>query len=387
MTWLGNIHLLRWQDAVDFVVLAAALYLLIRWATEARALRLALGIVGLHAASIVARHFNLVITGWVLEGAAVVTVILLVMVFQPEIRRALMGLDSRLRSLSRRTRTLAGTYRRTADAAFSLGSSRTGALIVFVRTNSITELTDGGIDIGAEISPELLEAIFNKWSPLHDGAVIVEGGRIARARVFLPLTQRTNLPRSWGSRHRAAVGLAERSDALVLTVSEQSGEVHIMSGRSARLVENAASLVGILEDIHIHPKRSIPSKLRRVLFANLKPKLAALGLALMLWVTSSLVAMATVRTINVPVEFSNVPAGLVVSGQSATEVRIQLRGSEWLLDSVDLTRVVAHFDLREIKEGWQTLSLQPDTLDLPPGIVVEQVSPRTISVRLAHRQG
>ncbi len=369
------------------MVLAVALYLLIRWAHDARALRVMLGIVLLHAAAQVARHFDLVITSWVLEGAAVTTVAFLLVVFQPEIRRALTRFDGSLLFLSHVLKTGSSTHQKLAEAAFSLAASRTGALIAIVRNNSITELTDGGVKIGAEVSAPLIEAIFHKPSPLHDGAVIVEGDRILRARVFLPLTQRHGFPRSWGSRHRAAIGLAERSDATVLSVSEQTGEVHLMQGREIRRLEDVASLVRALQVGHEQLKMSFWGKLRRGALANLKPKLAALGLAFVLWAISSLWVAASVRSVDVPVEFSNVPAGMVVVGQSTTDVRVQLRGSEWLLDSVDLNNLIAHVDLRGAGTGWQRVPLPGDTLDLPHGIVIDQISPRTVSVQLVHRKG
>jgi len=386
MDWLAPFHLLRWQDAVDFFVLAFALYLLIRWAHEAHALRIASGVVILHVSSLLTRHFGLVISGWVLEGAAAITVISLLIVFQPEIRKALTRLDVRLRFLSRGQSQMATTYRVLADAAFSLSHSRTGALIVLVRQDSVAELTDGGASLNADLSQELLSAIFHKSSPFHDGAVLVEADHVTKARVFLPLTHHTGFPRSWGSRHRAAVGLAERSDALVLTVSEQTGEVHLMDGRGIRHLDSPSALVDALSTGHDRPKTSLWSRLRRSATADLKPKAAAVGLALVLWAASSLLVAASVRTVTVPVEFSNVPTGLVVAAQSATEVRLQLRGNGWLLDSEDFTKLVAHFNLVGTTQGWQALPLEQDTLDLPHGIIVESVSPRTISVELVRQQ-
>ena len=383
--WLGNLGSLRWQDGVDFGVLILAFYVLIRWAMVARALRLALSVVGFYVASLIARSWNLVITAWVLEAAAVITVVLLVVVFQAEIRRPLMRLDSRFRSLTQRRHSLTEAYREIAEAAFSLAANRTGALIVLVRSNSVADITDGGVELGATISPDLVEAVFQKSSPLHDGALLVEGDRIRKAGVVLPLTQRAGLPRSWGMRHRAAMGLAERSDALVVAVSEQSGDVHLVVGRGARRVPDAPSLLRMLEDLHSHPARGFSGRLRRALLGNWKPRLAALGLALLFWAAISLLALTSVRTFSVPVEFSDVPDGLEVVGQSTTRIQLQVRGSEWLLDSIDLDKVVAHLDLQGVREGWQNRELQADFLDLPPGIVVERIYPERVSVHLTRR--
>lgn len=374
--------LLRWQDAVDFVVLALALYVLIRWASEAHAFRIASGVVILHVGSLLARHFGLVITGWVLEGAAATTVVFLLIVFQPEIRKALTRLDGRVRFMSRRRSRMEITYRILAEAAFSMSRKRIGALVVLVRRDSVGELTDGGVSLNADLSNELLCGIFQKESPLHDGAVVLEEDRISKARVFLPLTHRADVDRSWGSRHRAAVGLAERSDALVLTVSEQTGHVHLMDGKNIRRIESAAALVEALTVGDDRPMTSLATRVRQATTANLKVKAVALSLALVLWAASSLLVAASVRTVTAPVEFIDVPPGLAVTAQTATEVRLQLRGNSWLLDSENFGRLVAHCSLDGAAEGWQNVTLQQDALDLPHGLTVESIFPHTISVEL-----
>ncbi|MCL4851501.1 MAG: diadenylate cyclase, partial [Bryobacteraceae bacterium] len=106
---------------------------------------------------------------------------------------------------------------------FRLAAEKTGALLVLVRNDSITELMDGTIELAANISPEILEAIFQKNSPLHDGAAVIDGDQIVYANAVLPLTQRADLPVMYGTRHRAAMGLTELSDAIVIAVSEERG--------------------------------------------------------------------------------------------------------------------------------------------------------------------
>src|ERR1035438_5934938 len=128
--------LVRWQGAVDFVVLTAALYILLRWAQQARALRVALVVLGLHAGALVARHFDLVLTSWVLDGAAILAIVVLLLVFQAELRRFFMRLDSLLNWRSQEASRLAETYQSISHAAFRLASGSIGALIVVVRRNT-----------------------------------------------------------------------------------------------------------------------------------------------------------------------------------------------------------------------------------------------------------
>lgn len=215
----------RWQTVVDFLFLAVAFYVMLRWARSARALRIALGIVGLHALALLARQLDLVVTSWLLDFLSILAVVLLLLVFQPELRRVFMGLDSALRRFPRVRSASMQNNQEIAEACFDLAPARVGALIVIVGRDSIGELLEGGVSLGADISSKLLKAIFQKESPLHDGAVIIEKDRISKANVVLPLTHRPDVPAFYGTRHRAAMGLAERCDALVMAVSEERGQV------------------------------------------------------------------------------------------------------------------------------------------------------------------
>src|SRR5580693_6833992 len=135
------IHLppVHWQSVVDFVVLTAALYVLLQWAQQARALRVALVVLGLHAAALVSRHFDLVLTSWVLDGAAILAIVVLLLVFQTELRRFFMRIDSLLNWRAQAASRLGETYQSIARAAFRLAAGSVGALIVVVRSNAVGE--------------------------------------------------------------------------------------------------------------------------------------------------------------------------------------------------------------------------------------------------------
>ncbi|HZT30022.1 MAG TPA: diadenylate cyclase [Bryobacteraceae bacterium] len=375
---------LRWQTFVDFLALAAALYILLRWSQRARALRIALTIVGLHVLALLARHFELMITGWLLDGAAALAAIYLLLAFRAELRHAFLGLDSLL--AQRPSGLLTPTYRAIGKTAFNLAAERLGGLMVLVRRDAIEELLDGGVALRAEVSAELLDAIFQKTSPLHDGAVILENDRVAMANAVLPLTERKEVPPHYGTRHRAGMGLAERCDALVVVVSEERGEVTLMDGRVMRRMDHVEELVQLLQRLESRAQLHLKQRLWRVFAANLKFKFAALGLAGLLWGMTFLVTGTTVRTVSVPVEFINVPAGMEITRQSFDHLQVQVSGSSWIMDSVSLSRLVARFDLRSASAGLVTLRITPGVLNLPPGLVMERVSPEGLEVRLVPRR-
>ena len=368
---------------VDFLVLAAAFYALLRWAISARALRIALAVVVLRALALLTQRLDLVITSWILDGAAILTILLLLLIFQPELRRAFMQLDSALQHRLRAPSAVAHQNRIIADVAFELARSRTGALIVVVRRDAVNELTEDGVAIGATVSAGLLIAIFQKTSPLHDGAVLLEGGRVTKAGVVLPLTHGREVPAFYGTRHRAGMGLAERCDASVIVVSEESGEVTLMQGRRRQQIEAPMKLVTALEDKQGSTQASGASRLKRLLFTNLRLKLAALGLAAIFCSISFLAAGNSVRTVVVPVEFSNVPAGMEIADQSADTLELQVRGSPWIMDSVNLGELIARYDVKDLQSGRHTLELPSNALNLPPGIAVERMTPAKIRIVLS----
>jgi hypothetical protein len=137
---------------------------------------------------------------------------------------------------------------------------------------------------------------------------------------------------------------------------------------------------------------SLGTRLRRFFSKNLELKFAAFGLAGVIWGMSFVAAGTTIRTLSIPIEFSNVPHGMEVASQSADTLEIQVQGSPWIMDSVNLGRFVGRFDLRQAEPGWHTLRFQKSSLDLPPGVAVDRVNPETIRIQLApygvqHSQG
>jgi len=366
----------HWQSAVDFLVLAVALYFLLRWSRQTRALRLALSILALRVAALLARQLDLLITSWVLDAATVITILALLVVFQPELRRAFMRFDIRGRPRQREQRSALSAI---STAAWSLAESRCGALIVLARKDSLAELMTPGIPLNGQISPEVLIAIFQKGSPVHDGAAVIEADVIARVGAILPLTIRTDVPDQYGTRHRAGMGLAERSDALAIVVSEERGEVTLMSETRARLVPDRDALVTALTALS---DRSEPVRRRTRRLPQFGLQATAVALAALVWGVTFLFPGRSVQVRTVPVELRNVPPGLIVSGQSSATLQVWLRGSQFLFDTVNLGSVAARCDLSAAHEGVNVIPLSAETVDTPFGITVEALAPRQVRVQL-----
>ncbi|HEV8439838.1 MAG TPA: diadenylate cyclase CdaA [Methylomirabilota bacterium] len=224
------LHTFRLRDAIDILVVAFVLYRVFVMFKETRAVQMLLGLGGLMVASFVARRFELFSTSWLLENFWSFWVLALIVLFQPELRRALAQLgQSRLfqgMALAAREQQshLLDDVVKAADA---LAGKRIGALIVLERSTGLRNYAELGVPLDAVVSADLLVSLFLPYSPLHDGAVFIRGDRVAAAGCFLPLSRNTQLGRAMGTRHRAALGLAEETDAVVLVVSEETGRISL----------------------------------------------------------------------------------------------------------------------------------------------------------------
>src|SRR5437867_7058576 len=314
---MPNILFVRWQNIVDLLVLVTVIYWLLRWGRPTRVLVLFVGIGALVLTGSLARQLDLIVTAWVLHVAAIAAVVLLVVVYHSEIRHALTHLDLLNRLVRQMQLEPTSEGIAIAQTAFALAAIKRGALIVLAKTDSLKNLLTGGVPLEGMISREILEAIFRKVSPVHDGAVVIEAGRISRVGVFLPLTSREDLPNYYGTRHRAAIGLAEQSDAKVIVVSEERGEVSLVEDSVIRRMENVTDLIQQMPRAGTSESSLSSRKIRARLFGKLKLKVLASGMASLIW---GLVFMTgvSVRTFTAPIEYENVPAGLEITDPSNT---------------------------------------------------------------------
>ncbi len=376
MRQLATIH---WQSGVDFFVLAIALYLLLRWSRQARALRLALSILALRVGALLARQLELLITSWVLDAATIIAILALLIVFQPELRRALMRFDIMGRASNREQVSALSAV---STAAWSLARARCGALIVLARKDSLAELTTPGIVLNGRVSPDVLVALFQKESPVHDGAAIVEGDLITRVGAILPLTLRSHVPEQYGTRHRAAMGLAERSDALAVVASEERGEVTLMWENQMRVMTDADALLATLRSMGGQSAARPGLSLGTLRAPALRLQATAIALAALVWSVTFLFPGRSVQVRTVPVEFTNVPPSLTVAGQSTDTLQVWLRGNQFLFDTLDLNALAARCDLGAAHEGMNAIPLRAAAVDVPFGLKVEAVTPREVKVRL-----
>lgn len=239
MTWQVNFMIVQLQglvstigvlDIIDIVVVAYFLYRVYLMLKNTRAATLVKGLLVLVGFMIICRTLNLHVISWLLEKSMTVIMVALPVVFQPELRRALeqIGRGKLFRKGSELDeQEINAMLDAIASATKAMSASKVGALMVFERATGLVERIETGVPIDGLVSSGLIQNIFVKDTPLHDGAVIIRGNRVVAACCLLPLTENRNLSQELGTRHRAAIGLSEQSDAMVLVVSEETGAISI----------------------------------------------------------------------------------------------------------------------------------------------------------------
>jgi len=266
VTWL-SIPTIKWTDIVEVLIISVLLYKVLSWIKESKAWSLLKGILIILLFVMLAAVFSMTTILWIAKNIFGVAVTAMVVVFQPELRKALEQLGRRkvLSSLFQFDNRIAGerfsdeTINEIVRGSFEMGRAKTGALIVIAQNDTLTDYEKTGIMLDSAISSQLLINIFEHNTPLHDGAVIVQGNRIAAATCYLPLSENMELSKELGTRHRAGVGISEVTDSITIIVSEETGRVSVAyEGKLTRNVDpdQLREMLGIVQGKTYEEKKS-----------------------------------------------------------------------------------------------------------------------------------
>ena len=244
-------------DILDILLLALMIFIVFRWIRGTSAMSIFVAIISLYVIRVIVSAFNMRLMTNIMETVLDVGLIAVIVIFQPEIRKFLMRLGSRymnsaqgkaildkLLGKDRKSANISVTegVNDIAEACRRMSEDKTGALIVIAHKASLEEIISTGDPIDAAIHRRLIMNLFFKNSPLHDGALVISGGRIAAARCTLPITERTNIPANFGMRHKAAIGVTEETDADAVVVSEETGKISFVKGGNVTPISNINEL-------------------------------------------------------------------------------------------------------------------------------------------------
>ena len=246
------------RNVADIVLVFLIAYAVLKLVRGTRAAPMVAGIGALLLLQWLSVRYELDALNFLLDHALLYIGVAVIVLFQPELRQALITVGNRFRVpflLRHRGQFGEGVYDEIVLAATSLSSTKTGALVVVERSVGLTNVIEGGVRMDAELSYDLLVTIFNPATPLHDGAVIVRGHRVAAAACFLPLTLNPLLSKDLGTRHRAAIGITEDTDAVAVVVSEETGLISFVRGGQIRRGLDATRLRASILEALVPPKR------------------------------------------------------------------------------------------------------------------------------------
>lgn len=380
------IETVKWHDWLDIFIVAFLIYrcFVLFWGTLV--FRALMVITLFWIFDLIATNLGLIVTSLILKGIGAIIVIIVIVIFRNEIRGVITNTNPLNLVWGKPRRKHSADYQSIAKAIFSLAEKRVGALLVFLRRNSLSHLVQDGVYIGAQFSKELLFSIFDNKSALHDGAVIMDGSQIQTAATFLPLTMQQSIPLQYGSRHRAALGLSERSDAVVVVVSEERGTVSVV--REGTIKESISperlsmKLAKLLEG---ELKKEKSNGLLKQLGQDLGVKTAFLLLAIFVWFffageKESLISFTT------PIEFRNFPRNYELLSISADRAEIQISGSRRLLLQLKPDQIGLSLDMGDIKTGKNTFSLTRKNFSMPPGLDVMKISPNELTIAMEEKK-
>lgn len=358
---------LRFQDILDILFLSVVAYHLYLWFQGTKAFKALVGLLGLGMIYTVAQSWGLFLTTWVFQVFWQVLVILIIILFQSEIRQVLERVNPLsalgLRKISKPEQWIPEF----SKAIFSLAKRKIGALVVIERKDMVEDMVTDGQALDGEPGPELLLSIFNKKSPLHDGAVLIRQGRINLVACYLPLSADEGLPKEWGTRHRAALGITQRCDACVVVVSEERGKVSFAREKNVSPVDDIEMLSDRLVETFTPgspEKNSLLAKVFSVFHHRWPIKIGTLILVSLVWLLLAGQQNFEV-TISVPLELKNIPVNIEILGATNPQVQITVRGLRKDASTLNKTEVHAGIDISSAKSGSQSFRITRNQIVLP----------------------
>ena len=373
---------LDWRVILDVLLIAAALFFLYRTLLRLGTWKIVSGVFIAMVIFVVARFLDLKGINWIYSNLSQVAVIALIVIFQPELRKIFERAASLGgKKLDNTGPALAALF---SDAAFVLARKRQGALIVLPGKEPVKRWLSGGFDLYAEPSLPLILSIFDPNSPGHDGALVFRNGKFAYFGVRLPASKTGRLSEEFGTRHHAAMGLSEVTDALVILVSEERGTVKTFFNGILKEVRDQRELAErILSHWHTVASTGIELNEYRK-HRHLIPELAISLVLALVFYSTVIVSKMEIRekALTVPVEYIAAPDNLVLRGDNPTEIKLQLAGPKSDLDKINPANLSVKIDLSHAKAGGQVFVVSKEDIALPRGIKLVNANPSSIALTL-----
>jgi uncharacterized protein (TIGR00159 family) len=371
---------LRWQDIVDIGLVSFILFRFYVLFRGTNAFRVLIGMTILWFFQQIAVSMGLIVTSWVVQGVVTLGAFIIIVIFRNEIRTVLLARNLKYIFWGGPSKTVTSTIEIIVQSVLEMARRNCGAIIVLPGKEDLEEVIQKGIAWEGEISKEMILSIFWPDNPVHDGAAIFQGKKITQVSAILPLSRRDDLPSYYGTRHRAALGLAETTDALILAVSEERGDVVAAQDSRLKVIKQKRRLEQILQQhMGVAAKKSgevIKDRLMLITAA-----LFSIIFVAGVWFSVSKGA-DTLATLEIPVVYMNRDPAMEIIKTSGNTVSLELEGSGALIKSIKPDQVQVRLDLSKSKVGPNSFTITRESISLPPGIILKGVTPPVVDVEL-----
>ncbi len=375
------------KDIIDVLIFGILIYIFIKLLQETQSWPIMIGIFSLAILYGLALIFDLPLTHLVLQSFFGVSLILIAVIFQRELRRFFLffGIFNFAKNFIPPKENIINALVR---AIFMLKNRRTGALFVFIGRESLDRHFEGGCSLNGELTEPLILSIFDESSPGHDGAMIIENNKIKRFATHLPLAEKNiERIRDFGLRHRAALGLTERSDAMVIIVSQEKQIVEISERGNLYKINNEKDLENKLINFYQNrfPKRNF-IHIGQWLLKNLTILLASLAISLLIWLISYNQFIMIQKNISTTPDFKNLPDAYIMQNFTPQIINLTLKGRSSDLKSTDSEDTKIFIDLKNIqKEGWQNFQIESSNIKIPFNLSLIKIDPEKIKIQIIKR--
>lgn len=380
-TLLQIIASFRFADFLDITIVSFCIYFLFMWIRRRASRSVVIGVISVLTLYALARILNMYMTSQVFQAGLTAALVGLVIIFQDDIRMAIEQLSS-IGTFKSKHHLVASnkTVDCLVDTLCNLARDRIGALVVIKGRESIDRHLSGGISVNGRISLPLLYSIFHPETPSHDGAVIIEGERIDKFGVRLPLSHNVEAIKDVGTRHTAALGLAERSDALVIVVSEERGTISIAENGVMEKVDRDSIRIRI--DSFYNRIFPTPSSTKKSSYFTTNPgiKLLSVIAAVTLWFTFVYRVDIISRSFSIPIVFKNIPDNFAIDETRPSEIKVTLSGPERSF-TFDERSINASFDISSMSEGFHIMNVTKQNITVPDGIFVNQILTKSFQLK------
>ncbi len=376
--------ILSLSDVFDILIVALFIYAVLIFIKQTRSYFIFYALVFLFAAYSLSQYFSLSLTRQLVQPLLTFIIVIFVVVFQREIRRFFVWTTANGRrwSIERQLSRSTEMVKDVVDAVIQMAKQRIGALIVFAGDDSLDLVAEGGYLLEGRVSIPLLLSIFDATSPGHDGAVIIDNYRIKRFGSHLPLAENLGKVSDYGTRHRAALGISERTDALTIVVSEEKGTISVAEGGQIIMVEDDTLLENRLREF-LKENEPQPSSVWQVAIKhNLWAKVVAVVVAIILWFVLVYNVGTTSQSFVSSVEVRYLSKDLMIEQIQPKEVYLNLSGNYRDLRALEKKDIKVYVDLSNATSGVQEARLTEENLSFPLYLSLIDYSPKKVWISI-----